>query len=1226
MTAGALALVAAAAVAGEAVPDKDRKPPAPQPVVAGWEALTGAAEARGLYDKAALEWLEAARKDPKGPGAELALRRIPEMRARLTVLGTKPALEALREISAAKDAPVAAALARELLVDVLRETGQAREAEEAAAGLGLVENWMMIGTFGRNIPATHDRVFPPEEWIDLAAEYDPGRYYYVAKNKWRILPTNGRGERLEPYDYLRPAGGACYLLAQVESDRERRGCALLIRTSAAFKVWVNGRLVRDGDRFRQNLPREVETPVALAAGWNRLLIKLSAQAPVSVRLTDQGAPLALAAEKKDALHPLPAGAPEPVAAAAGGPAGAAEKPAASIAASGVLARLQNLDDEAIRLLKAAVEKEPARAAWHFQLAEACHSAEHLSPPARKNLAAAEYAAALKCDPGFVPARLRLAEAFASEGHEEQALAELKLALAASPECPQVPIEMAVIARRLGWRNETRAWLDEARKLSAALPARRLLAAEFQRDNGNLDLAMEEYRELGKALPGSPFCAGLLAGVLAARGEWKEAVKLREAAVRLRPHDPGPRADLARCLEAAGEFRRAADVWRELAELVPGEAGHPRSLGEALTRAGDAAAALKAYSAALELNPGDHRLRRLVERLSGVDEDFSAAVALDIRKEIETSRKRTYDRANAVRVLDQTVVRVYPDGAASSFIADGERILTEKAVEKLSEIPVYGEVAEARTIGKDGSVLEPTIIPGEHRLTMPGLEPGATVEYKYRMDEPEREWGGFYLSKWYFRSPQLDEPHQVSDYIVMIPKGMAHKVVRHNFDVAERVEEKDGLTIYRWTARDRARVDAEPHMEHFDHFLPFVEIGTERSWGDVADSFKSLYLGRTRPTGLIAEAARQAVEGCKTADEKARAIHQLVAGRVRHRAGQANAHQVLESGSGDPEMLYLALGEAVGLEVLQGRANKAPEHQDSDDEPPTWEMPDENLFRAELVGVRLEDGRIRWMDLSSRYMPFGMVRQELEGAKVLAIARTGTFFEILPRTALDSSATSLQGDLELDAAGNLKGTLRQITPGPAGAMAKEQISGLDAAGCRAMVQNDLEAMFRGASLADLDLGAVAEPGTPLTASCRFERGAYLQAGGGGRLICPPGLKPVRLASDLAMDPSRKYPLKIAEPRVFHETLSFRLPPELEVAGLPADTVISGRFGTYNLLFARTAGGFSVTRRATLPAQAVTPADYGRFTEFCRQVDEAEKAQVSLRRREAAAAGAGAGDRK
>ena len=50
---------------------------------------------------------------------------------------------------------------------------------------------------------------------------------------------------------------------------------------------------------------------------------------------------------------------------------------------------------------------------------------------------------------------------------------------------------------------------------------------------------------------------------------------------------------------------------------------------------------------------------------------------------------------------------------------------------------------------------------------------------------------------------------------------------------------------------------------------------------------------------------------------------------------------------------------------------------------------------------------------------------------------------------------------------------------------------------------------------------------------------------------------------------------------------------------------------------------MTRRAVLPPQTVAPGDYEKFADFCRRVDEAEKAQVILRDRGgAAAAGAGA----
>ncbi len=890
----ALALPCAGASAGEA-------PREPQKPVPGWEALTSGSEARGLYDAAAVEWARAALAAPASPGALLALRRLEAVRERIA--GTRALLKPLEGIAQRKDAPPQVVfLARRLLAACYRQRGDWRRADGTARELGYLEHWLAAGTFGRNIPATHDRVFPPELALDLKAGYQPGRYAAAAKTGWRVLPPPRPGEALEPYEYLRPREGAVYLLAQVRAEGGRFRACMSVETAAAFKVWVNGRPALDGDRYRRDLPREAPLDVDFDRdGWNRVLIKLSAPAPVSVRLLDDsGRPLKLEAERKAVLHPLgkPA-APPPAAPRRPSPLAPGalleDRSAAGRAALGTWHRLQGMDDAALGEIAAAAAAEPERAAWQFLLGEAARGASHLSAPSRRNRAARAYRACLKLDPGFVPALMRLAELEWDEDREEEALRLLERAVKASPGCYLARLRTAEIAADLDWRVRALTWLADAQKLRPDYAGCRLLEARLQREGGQLDRAIASLRELVKEDQSDAASVRALALAMGSRGLWRDAVAVCRDDLRVRPQDPRAHLLMVEVLSSAGRTEEAAAALKPLIGLVPRDAAYQRMLGEALSRAGDRKGALEAYSRALELDPGDHRLRRLVERTGGIDEDFSASYALDIRKEIAESRKRAYPRANAVRVLDQTVVRVYRDGSAAETIANGERALTPRAVQSLGEQPVLGEIMEARTIKRDGSVLEPTPIPGRRGLTMPGLEIDATVEYKYRLDRPPARWGGFYLDKWYFRSPQLDEPHQVSDYVVMIPKGLAHKVVRHNFDVPERVDEKDGLVVYRWTARNQPRVDAEPKMPHFDHYLPFVEIGTPRSWAEVADSFRSIYMGRTRATSLVAATATRVAGKARGVEEKARAIYAWLNREVRHRGPYANAHQALETG-------------------------------------------------------------------------------------------------------------------------------------------------------------------------------------------------------------------------------------------------------------------------------------------------------------------------------------------
>ncbi|MHC4914755.1 MAG: tetratricopeptide repeat protein [Planctomycetota bacterium] len=1212
--------VLVAASAGAGAVRAAEAPAKPQEPLPGWTTLTGKAEARGLYDVAAVEWVRAALAAPSSPGALLALRRLEAVRER--TVGSRALLKPLEGIARKEDAPPQVRfLARRLLAGCHRARGDWRAADRVARELGFLEHWLAAGTFGRNIPATHDRAFRPERAIDLAAECDPGRYGAPFKARWRPLPAPRPGEPIEPYEYFRPRRGAVYLLAQVKAEGGRFKACMSVETAAAFKVWVNDRPVLDGDRYRRDLPREAPVDVTLDRdGWNRILVKLSSPATLSVRLLDDsGEPLVLEAEKKAVLHPLG----KPAVAPPGPPrrpspllprALMEDRSVAGRAALGTWYRLQGMDDAALRALAEAAAAEPRRAAWHFLLGEVARGAAHLSPPSRRNRAARAYRACLKIDPGFVPALMRLAELEWDESREEEALLLLEKAVGASPGCYLARLRMAEIAADLGWRVRALAWLAEAQKLRPDYAGCRLLEARLQREGGQLDRAIASLRELVKEDQSDAAGRRSLAEAMGDRGLWRDAVKVCRDNVRLRPRGPRAHLLLAEVLTAAGRLTEAAAALKPLIGLVPREAAHHRALGEVLARSGDRKGSLEAYSRALELNPGDHRLRRLVERGGGIDEDFSAPYALDIRKEIADSRKRAYPRANAVRVLDQTVVRVYPDGSMAETIANGERALTPRAVESLGEQPVLGEVMEARTIKPDGSVMEPTPIPGQRRLTMPGLAIDATVEYKYRLDRPPARWGGFYLDKWYFRSPQLDEPHQVSDYVVMIPKGMPHKVVRHNFDVPERVEKKDGLVVYRWTARNQPRVDAEPKMPHFDHYLPFVEIGTPRSWQEVADSFRSVYMGRTRATSLVTYTAARVAGKGRTVEEKARALYAWGNREVKHRGPYANAHQALEAGAGDREMVFIALAEAAGITVYQGRTRKAPQFQGADDHPATWSLPAEEHFSAEVVGVRLEGGGVLWLDLSSRFMPFGALRTELCGARVLAVPTRGpAFFEKLPAPRYDRVGSTLELDAALDPAGRLTGRAVVRVRGADAAGARERLATLDEHGRRNLLQSRLAAAFPGVTLTALKFPAGDDPEAPHVSELSFELEEHLIPAAGGRLVCPPGLKPMHLTADLAVDPSRKHPLKIARPRIDRESLRYRLAPGLEIGSLPDGKVISGEFGNYSLTVVRTADGFRVERRGLVLPQTVSPESYPRFRAFCSEVDEAEKVRVILRRK-------------
>jgi len=138
-------------------------------------------------------------------------------------------------------------------------------------------DWLVVGPFpnpqrvGSEYSPALDSVYRPEE------DPDPSRSYPVMgghRASW--LPVEGDGDgyvRLNPHfdpnDHV-----AAYAQAFLFSP-DLRDVILLLGADDAHQLWVNGeeRSLRQGRNV--SVPDELEVPVRLHAGWNRILLKVA---------------------------------------------------------------------------------------------------------------------------------------------------------------------------------------------------------------------------------------------------------------------------------------------------------------------------------------------------------------------------------------------------------------------------------------------------------------------------------------------------------------------------------------------------------------------------------------------------------------------------------------------------------------------------------------------------------------------------------------------------------------------------------------------------------------------------------------------------------------------------------------------------------------------------------------------------------------------------------------
>jgi len=154
------------------------------------------------------------------------------------------------------------------------------------------KDWMVVGPFPNGEGFTgHKTAFPPEQGIDLNAEYDG----VEGKVRWAECRQEDPRASVDLTKILSPTEHVtAYALCYVTNPQERPA-QIRLATNDAGKCWLNGALIFDypfeGGTF---LDREI-IPVTLPAGTSKILLKIS-NASLNwgfvFRITDEkGAPL-----------------------------------------------------------------------------------------------------------------------------------------------------------------------------------------------------------------------------------------------------------------------------------------------------------------------------------------------------------------------------------------------------------------------------------------------------------------------------------------------------------------------------------------------------------------------------------------------------------------------------------------------------------------------------------------------------------------------------------------------------------------------------------------------------------------------------------------------------------------------------------------------------------------------------------------------------------------------
>jgi len=1217
-------------------------------------ALEARNEALGNYNALVKTWMRIVSAEANTPRAAVILMRLGKF---------LNYLEDDKEVETALTAVLNGKLDRSEVRELIYETlfavyvrrGQFDRAKNIITKLGVIRDWKIIGPFGVTDRSTFDIHYAPESEIDFKKTYTS----YNRVLEWRDLPAPGIS--LDVNFFANESGnGAIYGLAVVDSDSSKKA-VLRIVSGAAMKVWLNKDCVFVGDRFRKNIGRRRLIPVALSKGRNYLRVKVTSAGNAAFRLSfvDQaGCPLSgltIRNEgqvdrniKKTSLAAFPANADtahtffkERARALSGRLAAEklsdkdkkklARELAYTYAYLAFACSHQRLDDDAIHYMSTAASLMPDSPFFSYHLGEFFREARFLQAGERKNAALRAYEKTLKLDRTFAAAHLRIGEFLKIEGKPKEAIATIKKALKASPGFYVAMYRIANICFEAGWKNEARNWVQKIEADHPDFPLVPLFWGKFYLAAGNNERALSYYKKARLKNYAVPAITLLITRILKDNGDYKGAKAEYQALLKHNPSANTYLRQLALLNMRYRHYKDALAVYKKVLRNAAPNALQYEFLGNLYLKWGRRNEANMAYEKALSLRPGLHRVRRYLDYARNKKDDFAKPFKIDTKKALrDIPPHRLYPRASSIRFIDQMVAKVYRDGSWASVTHSAQYIYADKAKEDASELYLRGEFIDAKTYTPDGRVLEPIIVPGERKLTMPGVEPGAAVEYKNREDFGPRIDGKFSVPEFFYKSPSFDEPFWLSQYIIILPSDMDAEVVSRHLNVDKGVvyEVKDDpenhQKVHIWTTRKMPSVNREPFMPNNRDYLPYSYAASKADWGNTAALMKDYYLAFIQPTRLIQTTAKEVVKGGKNDREKLQALYRYIQRHIRPSiSGRAtSAHRILAGRSGNRNILFYTMAKAAGLDVkfLAARENTTVGYK------PVWAVADESFFRYNLVLHVAEDGSKTYMTLQElflpfemdqdnyeiRFLPFGHIPCWLHGGMAFDFMDDQWQLMRIPAQPFENRREERSFTLDVAQDGSAAGRFTRIAYGEKGAFLRAVCDKKDDTKREAWLDKYVSKIIPGQQLISSKMTHAADAAGPFSVRASFSVARYArETGVKGTVVVKDFFEALELKSRYAPDNYRRYPMRLTKYDNFTEEIRVNLPEGVTPLALPKDFMHIGTFANYSLRFVRTAKGFVIKRSYKMKPQVIPPGRYQKFKAECQKIDTAEEFEVFLR---------------
>lgn len=499
------------------------------------------------------------------------------------------------------------------------------------------------------------------------------------------------------------------------------------------------------------------------------------------------------------------------------------------------------------------------------------------------------------------------------------------------------------------------------------------------------------------------------------------------------------------------------------------------------------------------------------------------------------------------------------------------------------------------------------------FTLPALEPGSIIEYRYRLSIKGR-------TLWHSWMFQDEIPTLHSRFTLIHPSEWDLNFRLYNMSLEPQVTSapQGFKSTHVWDARDIPAMNPEIAMPARKEVLSYLSIAPVgiNNWDNVAGWYDNLASPREKADQEIHKLAEELTDGITENRQKLQRIYEWVRDNVRYIAVEIGiggyqphpATEVLSHKYGDCKdmtTLLVSLAKAADIPVSPVLISTIQNGQAD------TTLPSPFHFNHAIAYYPATGDSGVWMDATEKGCPFGQLPWYDQGVPVLVVGHDGKgTIKVTPKSPAENNRADIHWEVNLNGDGSARVTGKTRFRGAIASELRESFFYSAAEQIDQWLETYLAQRCTGAVLDSFSITGMESVEDPLQVDYQFHTSSFARIRSEDLVFEPAEMSPFEIPNFFTAK-SRTYPIKLKFPLTQEFSMRVQFPLQFKPGTVMLRDSLVSPFGIEKCSIDIDVGSLMVKNVHQLIRSEIQPSDYSDFQNFLRRVQEKDQREIWLK---------------